>query len=209
MHAVQVQAHRRREDGRAARAQGDSGQVRSHHHGHADVAGTRSCSTAPTSTTARRCGGVQHRTVSSRSNATSQPRRSTRSFRRSSASAATPSASAAACPITSRASARSSSAGSRSAPTTRRRPTGSRPTPRSARSAWPRSRRTAAAMCVRAAPLLGRRSCSVELLADTCAQHMTCKKCKYEFCWVCMGEWSAHGTSWYSCNRCVASLTHR
>jgi len=35
---------------------------------------------------------------------------------------------------------------------------------------------------------------------------MTCKKCKYEFCWVCMGEWSAHGTSWYSCNRCVASL---
>ena len=29
MHAVQVQAHRRREDGRAARAQGDGGQVRS------------------------------------------------------------------------------------------------------------------------------------------------------------------------------------
>ncbi|CDO75272.1 hypothetical protein BN946_scf184497.g3 [Trametes cinnabarina] len=31
--------------------------------------------------------------------------------------------------------------------------------------------------------------------------HMTCKKCKYEFCWVCMGPWSEHGTSWYSCNR--------
>lgn len=31
--------------------------------------------------------------------------------------------------------------------------------------------------------------------------HMTCKKCKYEFCWICMGEWSAHGTSWYNCNR--------
>ena len=50
--------------------------------------------------------------------------------------------------------------------------------------------------------------------------HMTCKKCKHEFCWVCMGEffvvvlysssdetkffpgpWSEHGTSWYSCNR--------
>jgi ariadne-1 len=49
---------------------------------------------------------------------------------------------------------------------------------------------------------------------------MTCKKCKYEvcldfpawswldltdlglqFCWICMGEWSAHGTSWYNCNR--------
>ncbi|KAH8827465.1 hypothetical protein DL96DRAFT_1606759 [Flagelloscypha sp. PMI_526] len=31
--------------------------------------------------------------------------------------------------------------------------------------------------------------------------HMTCKKCKYEFCWVCMGPWSEHGTAWYTCNR--------
>ncbi|KAH8916591.1 RING finger domain-containing protein [Atractiella rhizophila] len=31
--------------------------------------------------------------------------------------------------------------------------------------------------------------------------HMTCKKCKWEFCWVCMGPWSEHGTSWYNCNR--------
>ncbi|CAJ0846743.1 13545_t:CDS:2 [Entrophospora sp. SA101] len=31
--------------------------------------------------------------------------------------------------------------------------------------------------------------------------HMTCRKCKYEFCWVCMGPWSEHGTSWYNCNR--------
>jgi hypothetical protein len=31
--------------------------------------------------------------------------------------------------------------------------------------------------------------------------HMTCKKCKHEFCWVCMGSWSEHGTAWYSCNR--------
>ncbi|KAI8391731.1 uncharacterized protein BYT42DRAFT_527401 [Radiomyces spectabilis] len=31
--------------------------------------------------------------------------------------------------------------------------------------------------------------------------HMTCRKCKYEFCWVCMGPWSEHGTSWYTCNR--------
>ncbi|KAI8988618.1 hypothetical protein BDF20DRAFT_953743 [Mycotypha africana] len=31
--------------------------------------------------------------------------------------------------------------------------------------------------------------------------HMTCRKCRYEFCWVCMGPWSEHGTSWYTCNR--------
>ncbi|KAG0306584.1 hypothetical protein BGZ98_002103 [Dissophora globulifera] len=31
--------------------------------------------------------------------------------------------------------------------------------------------------------------------------HMTCRKCKYEFCWVCMGSWLEHGTSWYNCNR--------
>ncbi|CED82078.1 Predicted E3 ubiquitin ligase [Phaffia rhodozyma] len=31
--------------------------------------------------------------------------------------------------------------------------------------------------------------------------HMTCKKCKHEFCWVCMGDWTEHGTSWYNCNR--------
>lgn len=31
--------------------------------------------------------------------------------------------------------------------------------------------------------------------------HMTCKKCKWEFCWVCMGPWSEHGTAYYQCNR--------
>jgi ariadne-1 len=31
--------------------------------------------------------------------------------------------------------------------------------------------------------------------------HMTCRKCQNEFCWVCLGPWSEHGTSWYSCNR--------
>jgi len=31
--------------------------------------------------------------------------------------------------------------------------------------------------------------------------HMQCKKCKHDFCWVCLGPWSDHGTSWYNCNR--------
>ncbi|KAI3653295.1 hypothetical protein MP228_001242 [Amoeboaphelidium protococcarum] len=31
--------------------------------------------------------------------------------------------------------------------------------------------------------------------------HMTCKTCKYEYCWVCMGPWAEHGQNFYNCNR--------
>eukprot|EP00835_Amoeboradix_gromovi_P006673 NODE_839_length_3777_cov_0.281131.p1 type:complete len:400 gc:universal NODE_839_length_3777_cov_0.281131:216-1415(+) len=31
--------------------------------------------------------------------------------------------------------------------------------------------------------------------------HMICKRCNYEFCWVCMGPWNEHGTQWYNCSR--------
>ncbi|KAJ2465017.1 hypothetical protein GGI02_004821, partial [Coemansia sp. RSA 2322] len=31
--------------------------------------------------------------------------------------------------------------------------------------------------------------------------HMTCRECHHEFCWVCMGPWNLHGQSFYSCNR--------
>jgi ariadne-1 len=32
---------------------------------------------------------------------------------------------------------------------------------------------------------------------------MICKNtnCRSEFCWVCLGPWEPHGTSWYNCNR--------
>lgn len=30
---------------------------------------------------------------------------------------------------------------------------------------------------------------------------MTCRKCKYEFCWTCLGEWKPHGTNWYNCTK--------
>lgn len=31
--------------------------------------------------------------------------------------------------------------------------------------------------------------------------HLTCRKCKYEFCWICLGNWKDHGRDFYQCNR--------
>ena len=37
--------------------------------------------------------------------------------------------------------------------------------------------------------------------------HMTCRKeaggCGYEFCWVCLGEWKPHDTSFYECKKYI------
>ena len=33
---------------------------------------------------------------------------------------------------------------------------------------------------------------------------MTCRLCSYEFCWLCMGPWSEHGSKtggYYQCNK--------
>jgi ariadne-1 len=34
--------------------------------------------------------------------------------------------------------------------------------------------------------------------------HMSCQRCKHEFCWICMGDWSDHGANtggYYKCNK--------
>ena len=35
--------------------------------------------------------------------------------------------------------------------------------------------------------------------------HMTCRKsaggCGYEFCWICLGEWAPHGSSYFKCEK--------
>lgn len=46
--------------------------------------------------------------------------------------------------------------------------------------------------------------CSVRIEKNQGCNHMTCRKCHYEFCWICMEEWSKHGGGtggYYKCNR--------
>ncbi|OAV98367.1 hypothetical protein PTTG_25634 [Puccinia triticina 1-1 BBBD Race 1] len=43
--------------------------------------------------------------------------------------------------------------------------------------------------------------CHLTIEKNGGCNHVTCKKCKPEFCWVCTGIWADHGTAWYSCNR--------
>lgn len=43
--------------------------------------------------------------------------------------------------------------------------------------------------------------CSYTIEKNGGCNHMVCRNCKYDFCWLCMGEWSKHGTSWYRCNQ--------
>ncbi|XP_003740103.1 potential E3 ubiquitin-protein ligase ariadne-1 isoform X1 [Galendromus occidentalis] len=45
--------------------------------------------------------------------------------------------------------------------------------------------------------------CNVTIEKDGGCNHMVCKNqnCKMEFCWVCLGPWEPHGSSWYNCNR--------
>lgn len=45
--------------------------------------------------------------------------------------------------------------------------------------------------------------CNATIEKDGGCNHMVCKNqnCKSDFCWVCLGPWEPHGSSWYNCNR--------
>ncbi|ELU08282.1 hypothetical protein CAPTEDRAFT_96432 [Capitella teleta] len=43
--------------------------------------------------------------------------------------------------------------------------------------------------------------CHATIEKDGGCNHMVCKRCKLDFCWVCLGDWEPHGSSWYNCNR--------
>lgn len=42
--------------------------------------------------------------------------------------------------------------------------------------------------------------CHVCIEKNGGCSHMTCNRCKHEFCWVCSNDWKSHGAS-YDCNR--------
>ncbi|RKP17959.1 hypothetical protein ROZALSC1DRAFT_30287 [Rozella allomycis CSF55] len=42
--------------------------------------------------------------------------------------------------------------------------------------------------------------CQATIEKNGGCNHMTCKKCKHEFCWICLGDWKKHGTTYYECN---------
>ncbi|KAG0669380.1 E3 ubiquitin-protein ligase hel1 [Maudiozyma exigua] len=41
--------------------------------------------------------------------------------------------------------------------------------------------------------------CGVNIEKDGGCNHMKCSSCKYEFCWICEGDWAPHGKSFYQC----------
>lgn len=41
--------------------------------------------------------------------------------------------------------------------------------------------------------------CFVNIEKDGGCNHMVCSSCKYEFCWICEGDWAPHGRSFYQC----------
>ena len=50
--------------------------------------------------------------------------------------------------------------------------------------------------------------CQTRIEKNQGCNHMTCSQCKYEFCWICMGNWTDHGANtggYYKCNKFDAS----
>eukprot|EP01061_Rhynchopus_euleeides_P014301 TRINITY_DN24823_c0_g1_i1.p1 TRINITY_DN24823_c0_g1~~TRINITY_DN24823_c0_g1_i1.p1 ORF type:complete len:555 (+),score=210.59 TRINITY_DN24823_c0_g1_i1:175-1839(+) len=42
--------------------------------------------------------------------------------------------------------------------------------------------------------------CQTPIEKNEGCNHITCRSCGYNFCWVCEQEWQKHGSNWYTCN---------
>ena len=56
-------------------------------------------------------------------------------------------------------------------------------------------------------------NCKKHIEKNQGCNHMTCRKeaggCGYEFCWICLGEWRPHGTSYYNCTRANPNILRK
>ena len=45
-------------------------------------------------------------------------------------------------------------------------------------------------------------NCGVQIMKNQGCMHMTCRACKYDFCWLCLGDYRKHReeTGTYLCN---------
>ncbi|CAK8687789.1 unnamed protein product [Clavelina lepadiformis] len=44
-------------------------------------------------------------------------------------------------------------------------------------------------------------ACHICIEKNGGCNHIQCSKCKHNFCWMCLGDWKAHGNSYYECSK--------
>lgn len=43
--------------------------------------------------------------------------------------------------------------------------------------------------------------CNICIEKNGGCNHLSCSNCKHDFCWMCLGDWKAHGSEYYECSR--------